>query len=76
MTRSRFADLLSIIKASQTVINALIKHQEDTVKYTFKHSSLRNLPEEFLQTTKKKLNDIEPSKLPVSYVINLNKYIF
>lgn len=66
MPRSKISDLLGIIKGAQSVTNALIKHQEDAIKYTITHSSLKTLPEKYIQAARKRLSDIEPSKVPVS----------
>ncbi|KMQ96648.1 chaperone activity of bc1 complex- mitochondrial-like protein, partial [Lasius niger] len=64
MPRSKVSDLLGILKGAQNVTNALIKHQEDAIKYTITHSSLKDLPEKYIQAVRKKLSDIEPSKVP------------
>lgn len=66
MPRSKVSDLFGILKGAQSVTNALIKHQEDAIKHTITHSSLKNLPEKYIQAVRKKLSDIEPSKVPVS----------
>jgi len=71
MPRSKVSDLLSVLKGVQNVTNALIKHQEDSIRYRIIHSSLKDLSEKCLQTAGKKLNNIEPSKIPVSPVINI-----
>lgn len=64
MPRSKVSDLLGILKGAHSVTNALIKHQEDAIKYTITHSSLKDLPEKYIQAARKKLSDIEPSKVP------------
>lgn len=69
MPRSKFSDLLGILKGAQSVANALVKHQEDAIKYRITHSSLKNLRKQCIQATGKKLNDIEPSKISVSLLI-------
>lgn len=66
MSRVRISDLLGVLKGMQSVTNALIKHQEDTIRYRIIHSSLRNSPEKCLQAIGEKLNNIEPNKVPVS----------
>ncbi|KAL6442096.1 hypothetical protein ACFW04_002424 [Cataglyphis niger] len=64
MPRSKVSDLLGILKGAHNVTNALIKHQEEAIKYTITHSSLKDLPEKYIQAARKKLSDIEPSKIP------------
>lgn len=70
MLRSKVFDLLGILKGVQSVTNALIKHQEDAIRYRITHSSLKDLPEKCLQAAGKKLNNTEPSKVPVSLAID------
>lgn len=72
MPRVKTSDLLGVLKGVQSVTNALIKHQEDTIRYRIIHSSLRNLPEKCLQAVGEKLNNTEPSKVPVSFAINIH----
>lgn len=69
MSKTKISDLLGVLKGVQSIRNALIKHQEDTIKYKIIHSSLKNLPEKCLQAAEKKLNNTEPSKVPVSFAI-------
>lgn len=66
MPRFKVFDLLGVLKGVQSVTNALIKHQEDAIRYRITHSSLKDLPEKCLQAAGKKLNNTEPSKVPVS----------
>ena len=66
MPRSKVSDLLGVLKGAQSVTNALIKYQENAIKDTITHSSLKDLPEKYVQVARKKLSDIEPSKVPVS----------
>lgn len=70
MPRSKVSDLLGVLKGVQSVTNALIKHQEDAIRYRITHSSLKDLPEKCLQAAGKKLNNTEPSKVPVSLAID------
>ncbi|KAH0947374.1 hypothetical protein HN011_008333 [Eciton burchellii] len=71
MSRSRVSDLFGIFKGAQSVTNAIIKYQEDAIRFAITHSSLKNLPEKCLQIGQKKLNDIEPSKVPEQVVKDL-----
>ncbi|XP_077259868.1 ubiquinone biosynthesis protein COQ8, mitochondrial isoform X1 [Temnothorax americanus] len=64
MPRSKVSDVLGVFKGVKSVTNALIKHQEHTIRYRIKHSSLKDLPEKCLQTAGEKFNNIEPSKVP------------
>ncbi|KAM0724468.1 Atypical kinase COQ8B, mitochondrial [Formica fusca] len=64
MPRSKVSDLLGILKGAHSVTNALIKHQKEAIKYTITHSSLKDLPEKYIQAARKKLSDVEPSKIP------------
>ncbi|XP_072760619.1 atypical kinase COQ8B, mitochondrial [Anoplolepis gracilipes] len=73
MPRSKISDLLGILKGAHSVTNALIKHQEDVIKYTITHSSLKNLPEKYIRAARKKLSDIEPSKVPEQVVKDLKE---
>lgn len=57
MPRSKVFDLLGVLKRVQSVTNALIKHQEDAIRYRITHSSLKDLPEKCLQAVGKKLNN-------------------
>jgi len=68
MSSSRISDLIGILKGAQSVTNALIKHQENAIRYTITHSSLKHLPQQCLQAVEKKLSNIEPSKIPVRLV--------
>lgn len=70
MLRFKVFDLLGVLKGVQSVTNALIKHQEDAIRYRITHSSLKDLPEKCLQAAGKKLNNTEPSKVPVSLAID------
>lgn len=73
MPRVKISDLLAILKGMQSITNALIKHQENTIRYRIVHSSLRKLPEKCLQAVGEKLNNTEPSKIPVSFqLISMN----
>jgi hypothetical protein len=74
MSRSRVSDLFGIFKGAQSVTNAIIKYQEDAIRFAITHSSLKNLPEKCLQIGQKKLNDIEPSKVPVSLTVKNDIY--
>lgn len=69
MPMSKVSDLLGVLKGARNVANALVKHQEDAIRYKITHSSLKNLPKQCIQTTGKKLNDIKPSKIPVSFCL-------
>lgn len=71
MSSSRISDLIGILKGAQSVMNALIKHQEDAIKYTITYSSLKHLPQQCLQAAGKQLSNVEPSKIPVSLVIKI-----
>ncbi|XP_029156008.1 atypical kinase COQ8B, mitochondrial [Nylanderia fulva] len=73
MPRSKVSDLLGILKGAQSVTNALIKHQEDAIKYTVTHFSLKNLPEQYIQAVRKRLSDIEPSKVSEQVVKDLKE---
>ncbi|XP_014469146.1 PREDICTED: aarF domain-containing protein kinase 4 [Dinoponera quadriceps] len=68
---SKVPDFFGVLKGVQSVASALIKHQEDAITYRITHSSLKNLSKQCIQTTGKKLNDIEPSKIPKQTVQNL-----
>lgn len=57
MPRSKVFDLLGVFKGVQSVTNALIKYQEDAIRYRITHSSLKDLPEKCLQAVGKKLNN-------------------
>lgn len=71
MSRSQIlSDLLGVLKGTQKVINALMKHQEDAIRFTITHSSLKDSSEKCLRAAGKKLSDIDPSKVPVSQMIN------
>lgn len=70
MPRSKVFDLLGVLKGVQSITNALIKHQEDAIRYRITHSSLKDLPEKCLQAAEKKLNNTELSKVPVSLAID------
>lgn len=71
MPRSKVSDLLNVFKGVQRVTNVLMKHQENAIRYRITHSSLKDLPEKCLQAIGKKLTNTEPSKVPVSLVINI-----
>ncbi|XP_011639644.1 atypical kinase COQ8B, mitochondrial isoform X1 [Pogonomyrmex barbatus] len=64
MSRSKISDLLGVLKGMQSVTNAIIKHQEDTIRYIITHSSLKDLPKKCFQAAGKKLTNIESSKVP------------
>lgn len=71
MSSSKLSDLIGVLKGAQNVMNALIKHQEEVVRYTVTHSSLKHLPQQCLQAAGKKLSNVEPSKIPVSIMMKI-----
>ncbi|XP_032685047.1 atypical kinase COQ8B, mitochondrial [Odontomachus brunneus] len=75
MPRSKISDLLGVLKGAQSVANAMVKHQENAIKYRITHSSLKNLPKQCIQATEKKLNNIEPSKISEQIVENLKEVV-
>ncbi|XP_012538251.1 atypical kinase COQ8B, mitochondrial isoform X2 [Monomorium pharaonis] len=64
MPRSKVSDLIGVLKGVQSVKNALIKHQQDAIRYRIIHSSIKNLPKNCLQSAGKKLTNTESSNIP------------
>ncbi|XP_046751518.1 atypical kinase COQ8B, mitochondrial [Diprion similis] len=64
MSRPWISDFLGVVRGAQTVANAVLKIQEDSIKQAVTHSSLRNLAEDNLKAVGKRLQNIDPSKVP------------
>lgn len=71
MSRSWISDLVSVFKGSQKVTNEIIKYQEETIKFVILHSSLRTSVKSCLKDVGVKVNNIDPSKVPVSLTTNI-----
>lgn len=67
MARPWASDLIGVLRGAQTVANALLKHQEDSIKKVLDNSSIKVLAEANIKEAGKKLSEIDPSKVPVSY---------
>nr|XP_031829560.1 atypical kinase COQ8B, mitochondrial isoform X1 [Nomia melanderi]XP_031829561.1 atypical kinase COQ8B, mitochondrial isoform X1 [Nomia melanderi]XP_031829562.1 atypical kinase COQ8B, mitochondrial isoform X1 [Nomia melanderi]XP_031829563.1 atypical kinase COQ8B, mitochondrial isoform X1 [Nomia melanderi]XP_031829564.1 atypical kinase COQ8B, mitochondrial isoform X1 [Nomia melanderi] len=64
MAQPWMSDLIGVLKGVKVVTNAIIKHQEDTLKHSIRTSSLKVVAEKCTTDCMKKLNNIEPSKVP------------
>ncbi|XP_076627636.1 ubiquinone biosynthesis protein COQ8, mitochondrial [Colletes latitarsis] len=64
MTQPWMSDLIGVLRGVKIVTNAIIKHQEDAVKHSIQTSSLKTVADNCLANGIKKLNKIEPSKVP------------
>ncbi|XP_060828117.1 atypical kinase COQ8B, mitochondrial isoform X1 [Bombus pascuorum] len=65
MSQHRMSDVIGILRGAKVVAEAVIKHQEETVKHVVKTSSLKTTAEKCLTDNLKTLNNIKPSKVPV-----------
>lgn len=59
------SDVIGILRGAKVVAEAVIKHQEETVKHIVKTSSLKTTTEKCLSDNLKTLNNIKLSKVPV-----------
>ncbi|XP_043264143.1 atypical kinase COQ8B, mitochondrial isoform X1 [Colletes gigas] len=64
MSQPWMSDLIGVLRGVKIVTNAVIKHQEDAVKHLIQTSSLKAGADNCLANGIKKLNNIEPSKVP------------
>lgn len=69
MSQHRMSDVIGILKGVKAVTNAVIKHQEETLKRVVKNSNIKTTAEKCLGDSLKTLTAIEPSKVPVSFKI-------
>ncbi|XP_050489347.1 atypical kinase COQ8B, mitochondrial isoform X1 [Bombus huntii] len=65
MSQHRMSDVIGILRGAKVVAEAVIKHQEETVKHIVKTSSLKTTAEKCLTDNLKTLNNIKLSKVPV-----------
>ncbi|XP_071869990.1 ubiquinone biosynthesis protein COQ8, mitochondrial isoform X1 [Bombus fervidus] len=65
MSQHRMSDVIGILRGAKVVAEAVIKHQEETVKHVVKTSSLKTTAEKCLTDNLKILNNIKLSKVPV-----------
>ncbi|KAK0175284.1 hypothetical protein PV327_009045 [Microctonus hyperodae] len=64
MARPWSSDIIGVLKGIQIVVNALIKHQEQSVIRILDNSSIKISAETNLKEVTEKLRDIDPSKVP------------
>ncbi|XP_053987221.1 atypical kinase COQ8B, mitochondrial isoform X1 [Hylaeus volcanicus] len=64
MSQPWMSDLIGVLRGVKMVTNAIIKHQEDGIKHSVQTSCLKTVAEQCLANGIKKLNNIEPSKVP------------
>lgn len=67
MSQPWMSDLIGVLRGVKTVTNAILKHQEDAIKHTLQTSSLKTCVEKCVVDGIKTMNNIEPSKVPVSF---------
>lgn len=67
MSQHRMSDVIGIFKGAKAVADAMLKYQEDTITHLIQTSSLKITAEKCLTNNLKTLNNIEPSKVPVSF---------
>ncbi|XP_068983810.1 atypical kinase COQ8B, mitochondrial isoform X1 [Bombus flavifrons] len=65
MSQHRMSDVIGILRGAKVVAEAVIKHQEETVKHIVKTSSLKTTAEKCLTNNLETLNNIKLSKVPV-----------
>ena len=75
MARPWASDILGVLRGAQSVATALLKTQEECVKRIVDNSSIKSLAEANLNETGKKLRNIDPSKLRVSFRKILQIYL-
>ena len=75
MSQPWMSDLIGVLRGAKAVTNAIIKHQEDAVRHTIRTTSLKACAEKGLKDTAKKLNNIEPSKVPDQVATGLKEVI-
>lgn len=78
MVRHWSSDIIGVLKGAQIVGNALLKHQKETIKQIADNSSIKSVAETNLKDAVEKLKEIDPSKLPVSFILyffNYNYYL-
>ncbi|XP_043280550.1 atypical kinase COQ8B, mitochondrial [Venturia canescens] len=75
MARPWASDLLGVLRGAQTVANALLKHQEDSIKRILDNSSIKVLAEANIKKAGKKLSEIDPSKVPEKFVAETKELV-
>lgn len=69
MPRQRLADLIGVIRGMQVVANYVIKCPKEVIDHKVKNSSFKTFADENIQEVKRKLSQLDPSKVPVSFNI-------
>ncbi|KAG7210759.1 hypothetical protein KM043_012253 [Ampulex compressa] len=72
---SHFSDFIGMVKGAQRITNAMIKLQEDGVRYKLRHSSIVVSAQKYAKSTEERLKNIEPSKVPERAVAEVKDII-
>ncbi|KAK0092666.1 hypothetical protein PV326_000888 [Microctonus aethiopoides] len=75
MARPWSSDIIGVLKGIQIVVNALIKHQEQSVVRILDNSSIKTSAEASLKEVAEKLRDIDPSKVPENLSAEIKELI-
>lgn len=75
MARPWSSDIIGVLKGAQTVANAILKQQGDSMKLILDNSSIKSKAEFNLKDVAAKLREIDPSKVPVSFTFRINMKI-
>lgn len=75
MARSWTSDIIGVLRGAQIVANAVLKHQEESVKTVFNNSNLKIVVQENLKSTKDKWSGLDPSKVPADIAEELKETI-
>ncbi|CAL7945578.1 unnamed protein product [Xylocopa violacea] len=73
MSQHRMSDITGIFRGVKAVIDALIKHQEETIKHVIQTSSLKTTAQKCVTDNLTTLSNIKPSKIPVQITKELQE---
>ncbi|KOC68611.1 Ubiquinone biosynthesis protein coq-8 [Habropoda laboriosa] len=73
MSQHRISDVIGILRGVKTVTDALIKHQEESIKHVIQTSSLKTTAGKCVTDSLRTFRNIEPSKVPVQVTKELKE---
>ncbi|CAK9817763.1 Atypical kinase COQ8B, mitochondrial [Anthophora quadrimaculata] len=73
MSQHRISDVIGILRGVKAVTDALIKHQEESIKHVIQNSSLKTATEKCVTDSLRTFKNIEPSKVPVQVTKELKE---
>ncbi|CAK9801574.1 Atypical kinase COQ8B, mitochondrial [Anthophora plagiata] len=73
MSQHRISDVIGILRGVKAVTDALIKHQEESIKHVIQNSSLKTATGKCVTDSLRTFKNIEPSKVPVQVTKELKE---